>query len=270
MQAAAIAVSLISIPAVALPRPSSTFEKLLIPVFLQQPLPGAFGSSWATDFWISNGGDAPVDFGGGIDFGCSFPPCPPDGARLNPGVTFRPRVLPRPDGLQGTFVLADARYSAALSFALRFRDLSRQSQTWGSEIPVIREGEFRPDKLFLVDIPLTEGFRQILRVYSLVDDGTAAFVRVRAFRIRPEQDLPAAPPDDFLGEGVFQLQFISPGFPSGAPGYLAIFDLGMIARVAGVERIRLEIEPATQGLRLWAFVTVVNNETQHATVITPQ
>jgi hypothetical protein len=37
-----------------------------------------------------------------------------------------------------------------------------------------------------------------------------------------------------------------------------------------VERVRLEIEPVTDGLRLWGFVTVVNNETQHATVITPQ
>jgi hypothetical protein len=34
--------------------------------------------------------------------------------------------------------------------------------------------------------------------------------------------------------------------------------------------VRLEVEPVTEGLRLWAFVTVVHNETQHATVISPQ
>ena len=264
-----IALALIVSPSEAFPQVSPAFEKVLVPVFIQQPLPGAFGSSWITDFWISNSGDAPVLFGGGFDFGCAFPPCA-DGARLDPGATFRPRVLSRPDGLQGTFVLADARYADGLSFALRFRDLSRQSQTWGTEVPVVREDEFRSDKVSLVDIPISQGFRQVLRVYELEDTGRVAFVRVRAYRLRLQNDLPNASPDVFLGEGVFQLQFISPGVPSGAPGYLAIFDLGAVAPLGGVDRIRLEVEPVTEGLRLWAFVTVVNNETQHATVITPQ
>lgn len=265
----AIALTLSSVPTITFPQNSPTFERFLVPIFIREAIPGAFGSSWMTDFWISNSGPVPVDFGGGFDFGCSFPPCVPGSGTLNPGVTFRPRVIARPDGLQGTFVLADAQSAEGLSWALRFRDLSRQSQTWGTEVPVVREAEFRSEKISLIDIPRTTGFREVLRVYSAGDNGAQASVRVRAYRIRSENDLPNALPDSFLGESVLHLQFVSPG-SSAYPGYAAVFDLGTIASLGGVDRIRLDIEPISPGVRVWAFVTVVSNETQHATVITPQ
>jgi hypothetical protein len=163
----------------------------------------------------------------------------------------------------------ESGHADQLSFELRFRDLSRQAQTWGTELPVARERDFRTGKISLVDIPISDGFRQLLRVYSLNDDGQAALVRVRAYAIRADRDLPSGPPDVFLGQSVFPLQFVAPGSPSGAPGFLAVGDLSAIASLNAVQRIRLEIEPVSQGLSLWAFVTVVNNETQHATVITP-
>jgi hypothetical protein len=53
------------------------------------------------------------------------------------------------------------------------------------------------------------------------------------------------------------------------PGYAQVTDLSTLAPLGDVERLRLEVEPVTPGLRLWAFVTVIHNETQHATVITP-
>jgi hypothetical protein len=253
----------------AFPQSSPTYEKVLVPIFLQQPLPGAFGSLWATEFWISNGSDATVDFGGGFDFGCAFPPCGTT-ARLSPGVTFRPRVITRPDQLQGTFVLVASGQADRLAFGLRFRDLSRQSQTWGTEIPVARERDFRAEKLSMVDIPITSGFRQVLRLYDLVDNGHPRFARIRAYRIRPEHDLPTAPADEAVGESIAQFQVVSPGSPSAYPGYFAVFDLSSIALLEGVERLRLEIVPVTEGMRIWGFVTVVNNVTQYATVITPQ
>src|SRR5260370_32300719 len=42
-----------------------------------------------------------------------------------------------------------------------------------------------------------------------------------------------------------------------------------LPELQGVDRVRIEITPATDGLRLWAFVSVTNNETQHVTVIAP-
>ena len=40
---------------------------------------------------------------------------------------------------------------------------------------------------------------------------------------------------------------------------------GDVGTVMGVR-----VTPLTPGLRIWAFVSVTNNETQHVTTITPQ
>jgi hypothetical protein len=35
-------------------------------------------------------------------------------------------------------------------------------------------------------------------------------------------------------------------------------------------RARIEIEPTLPDMRVWAFVSITNNETQHVTLVTPQ
>jgi hypothetical protein len=217
---------------------------------------------------MTNDGDVPVSIAGGLNTGCNFPMCSVD-PRVQPRVTFRPRIHARTDGLQGTFISAEAELASKLSMSLRFRDLSRQSGTWGTTIPVAHESQFRSGKFSILDIPLTAGFRSVLRVYELNDTGRAAFVLVRIYALDSSNDLPSSPADRLIQADVFQLQFLAPGSASGAPGYLAVNYPGSLAQTS-VDRVRLEIEPVTDGLRLWGFVTVVNNETQHATVIIPQ
>ena len=243
------------------------FERILVPVFTREPLPGAFGSLWSTDLWVTNDGDAPV-YAGGFDSVCNFPVCELD-PRLPPRTTLRVHLYERGDGRQGTFVVADSPQADRLSFNLRFRDLSRQGETWGTEVPVVREREFRSGRFSLMDIPVMTGFRSVLRIYELNDTGRAAQVRVRIYSIDPSNYLSNSPSDRLITENVYLLQFLSPGNPSGTPGYLAV-DFSDSAAIADDQRVRLEIEPVTEGLRLWGFVTVVHNESQHATVITPQ
>jgi len=245
-----------------------TYEKILIPVVVNESLPGAFGSSWTTDLWVQNRGPEPLEVAG-IAWTCFLPECvsPP---ALTPGLTFRPKVLAAPDGLQGTFVHPVAGFADRLSFGLRFRDISRQSQTWGTELPAVRERSFRSDKVSLIDIPLTAGFRQVLRIYELDASEREASVRIRLYRITPDSGEPTGAPDPFLGQAIVGLRFPPLRVPDAHPGYAAVTDFSTIAPLGNAERVRLEIEPVTPGLRLWAFVTVVNNETQHATVITPQ
>jgi hypothetical protein len=247
---------------------NTKFEKLLVPVFVTSPLPGAFGSLWTTDLWMTNDGDIPVGIAGGFDTGCYFPVCSGD-QRVQPRTTFRPRLHERTDGLQGTFIVGEADLTDQLSVSLRFRDLSRQSGTWGTAVPVVHERDFRSGRFSLVDIPLTAGFRSVLRVYELNDTGRPASVLVRIYALDPSNNLPSSPPDRLIQADVFPLQFHSAGSGTGWPGFLAVNYPGSLAQPT-VERVRLEIEPVTDGLRLWGFVTVVNNETQHATVITPQ
>ncbi len=246
---------------------TDVYEKVLLPVVAPAPVPGAFGSSWITDFWMRNGGTVPIQVIG-YAYHCFLPECIPLGTPgLNPGATIRPGVAPIP-GFQGQFLLVPKGFGDQIAFGLRFRDVSREAQSWGTEIPVVREGEFRSDRVTLIDVPVTAGFRQVLRVYELDSANERdARVRVRAYRLDTSLTEPESSPSPVLGEAIFQLAFVPNEF---WPAYVAIPDLSAIAPLGDAQRIALEIEPVSPGLRIWAFATVVNNETQQATVITPQ
>ncbi len=257
--------------ALAVPAAAQTADgRVLVPIFVRDPLPGTFGSSWITDSWITNTGSGAVEVFG-VAWTCFIPECGFLPATVDPGVTFQPRYLAEEQGSRGLFLYPNATGAEQLHFALRFRDLSRQSTTWGTELPVVREREFRSGPLSLIDIPRTPGFRQVLRIYDLDGVEREALVRVRTYRLDPEHHEPFDPPDSLLGETVLPLQFAEPlGLVIYHPGYAMVADLSLLAPLGDAERLRIEIEPATPGLKLWAFLTVIHNETQHATVITPQ
>jgi hypothetical protein len=266
----AVLVSMPPLGAADLPQSATDiqYEKILVPFFLREPLPGKFGSLWATEAWIRNNAAQAVDIQR-YDYGCLLPegcfPMPP----TPPGISFRPKLAGSPPGLQGHFLFVDRRFASDISIALRVRDLSRQSMTWGTEVPVVREGEFRTGRLTLLDIPTGGGFRQVLRIYDL--DGTrVAQVIVRIYGLNPAYTNPfLAQADPLLGQSLISFQIAGPPFSPIYPGYIEISDLNAIAPLSGTERVRIEIEPVTPGLQFWAFVTVVNNETQHLTVISP-
>ena len=247
------------------------YEKILVPFFLGQPLPGKFGSMWATEAWITNNAAQGVDIQS-YDFGCFLPegcfPIPP----TPPGISFKPHLFGLASAPRGLFFFVDRRFASEVSIALRVKDLSRASMTWGTEVPVVREGEFRTGKLTLLDIPAGSEFRQVLRIYNL--DGTrVAQVAVRVYALNPTYTSPFATPrpDPLLGQSLvsFQITGTNPNPPFSGPGYIEISDLNAIATLSSTERVRIEIESATLGVQFWAFVTVVNNDTQQLTVISP-
>lgn len=159
-----------------------------------------------------------------------------------------------------------------LSFTMRVRDLSRQSQTWGT-VPVVRSRELK-QLVQLVEIPMQERFRQTLRIFALPQKLTCCTsARVRFYSI---------PSSNLLHEMIVQLQlapFSIGGFEDGSPGSpdfpvqpegATIDLLSTIPELAGNASVRIEVD--TPGLlrRLWAFVAVTNNETQHVTLVSPQ
>jgi hypothetical protein len=243
------------------------YEKVLLPIVLSQQLPGAFGSVWTSEFWLRNDGSQPVDVQGYIWCGVCFDPSPPPPA-VPPNVTFRPRLYDEPPGLQGFFLLVDRRYASDVAFSLRVRDLSRQSMTWGTEVPVVRKEQFRSGKLSLIDVPTGSGFRQVLRIYDL-DGSRVAQITIRIYKVNPDRTLPFPDPDPLLGSAVRSFRIPSPNVAAIYPGYIEVADLNAIAPLSGTERVRIEIEPVTPGLQYWAFAAVVNNDTQHLTVISP-
>jgi len=96
---------------------SPLYEKVLLPVVVEGPLSGAFGSSWVTEIRILNRGPEAVAVFGILP-NCFFECADP--AILNPGVTFRPRVSFGEQGLNGVFVHPAAGYADDLSFGLPF------------------------------------------------------------------------------------------------------------------------------------------------------
>jgi hypothetical protein len=108
----------------------------------------------------------------------------------------------------------------------------------------------------------------VLRIYDL-DGSRVAQVTIRIYRVNPDITLPFPGFDPLLGTGERSFRISGPNDAAIYPGYIEVSDLNAIATLSGTERVRIEIEPLTPGLRYWAFVAVVNNDTQHLTVISP-
>jgi len=152
------------------------------------------------------------------------------------------------DGDPGRIVFVPKGAFDRIAASLRVADLSRSTQSFGTRIPIVPEREFRSDFLALVDIPMSANFRNTLRIYSL-DPQTSVHLRVINYNstaIESERDFDLRDAVDMFHPAYAQL---SDFVPSG--------------------RARIEIEPRTPGKRIWAFVTVTNNDTQQITVVAP-
>jgi hypothetical protein len=233
------------------------YERILIPVSTRGPIPGAYGSLWAIELTGYNAADQHVEVkGDGI---CGIPEgCGPHLA--NAHTVFTPDLGYKSfrEG-DGEFFYVRRPLNRKVHFTLRTRDLSRQAQTWGTELPVVREDQIPEGAVHLVDVPVTPGFRSTVRIYNMGEEILrTAHANVRIFDIKTNA---------LLSENSVVLS-TNGAQPTAVPAQAHLFDFGSM--LAGFEgRVRLEIHPSGDASRLWAFVSVTNNETQHVTHITP-
>jgi hypothetical protein len=234
-----------SLPAVAQIDPA--LERILLPVATVDT-PGAFGSLWHTEFWARNDGDT-----GGF-----IMPLARSEASLTPHVDMQPPIfLASPGFPPGQFVFVRRIDAPKLRFNLRIRDISRETQTWGTEIPVVREDEFYTGSLTLMNVPTGTRFRQTLRIYAV--SPTPAVVRMR---VVPLQSVNAIADEDVELAAGDSLGMV--------PAYLQISLSERFPNLAASQPVRIELQAAKPDLELWAFVTVTNNDTQEVTTATPQ
>jgi hypothetical protein len=255
---------------------TADFERILVPIVIcNHAIPGAFGSLWTTRLAITNTATGSVSIFGYDPYpsGCIIAVCPPVG-RTPPGITFFPIVCPG-SASQGAIVQVERQYAASVAFQLHVQDVSRQSETWGTEIPVVRESGLRRSAFQLLDVPLTAEFRSTLRLYD-IDARPAAQARVRFYRVNSATHSPldlvvAAPLDALVVERTISLSVERRGAdPAYDVGYAELSNLGSLPELSGTDRLRIEVQPLTPDLRLWAFISTTNNVTQHVTTITPQ
>ena len=222
------------------------FERILFPVLFDAP--GANGSLWRAEGAISNPNPYFVE-----NYNSLEPMvCYLCGELLAPGEYVR---LTGGEWPQGVALLAPRVEAPELDFALRVRDVSRQAESFGTEIPVVREADMIMDKpIRLLDVPLDPNYRVKLRIYAYepvpIDQPVVLALNRQTNQVRSSHRL--------------TLKSSCEGCPT-MPDYA---ELDLPAGTAD-ERVTLSIT-MPPGTPSWAFVTVTNNTTQQVTVVTPQ
>jgi hypothetical protein len=239
------------------PEPTPS-ERVLLPI-LTPPVPGAFGSEFHTELRIANDSENVV-FLLGLDGNRCSPLCLPTPfpLTLDPNEELGPEEITL-NGSPGRFVFIAADQVSSVAMNLRVHDVTRDGLNYGTEIPIVREQDFRTNRITFVGVPTDARFRNTLRIYGdspidvLVTVGDLPPVRLR-----------------LTGGFTFPGGLGLPEFFK--PAYVAFnsFPTG-IAPV----RVTVEADPDFISLLpievpLWAFITVTNNDTQVISTITPQ
>ena len=257
--------------------PAPAHDRVLVPIYLAEPVAGANGSRWKTDFAIYNGGPASAHL-----LWCSPAPadaCPAD-LREDEEVKAgeRQTVLPRrqhppassavpgrvvyfaplPD--DGGVLSAAAADAENLTFALRVFDTSRSELSAGTEIPVVRQSSFRTSATDLVNIPVDSNFRVTLRLYEMNLDRADFLIVVYDHVMARIHDYYRVSVTTSTPQNELRFE----------PGYLVLDNLRPFDTPSrSSSRVRIHIEPLSAGSAFWAFVSVTNNTTQQVTLVTP-
>lgn len=238
----------------------SAFEPILVPVYALQ-MRGAYESIWSTEFVVHNGTNRPVEFFpayAGFDgpFTVTLEPGRSDTRILQRVLSANhlgPRVIPKL-----IFVQRDAAES--MSFNLRVRNSKQLLTSWGTEIPVVRLSEFRKRSIRLLNVPLTAGFRTLLRIYSVDHDPSALFT-VRGYDMRT---------NDLLFERTVALEITATSFDPSFADFAEFHVNREIGEMPADLRARLEVEGNKSESRVWAFATITSNSSQIVSTVTPQ
>jgi len=229
----------VAVPDSEFPDPRLFARFLLPPLFDSN---GAFGAHWVTDAVVFNNGTRAGLFTkiGTLD---AIPQRTTDLAAA---------LGPHPAGLF-LFVPRDA--IGAMQFNTTVREASRDGGTFGATIPVAREENFR-GSLDILNVPYDPRYRLQLRVYG--DFTGETFARRAAVSVITNDDR-------FVGET--DVELLTPPGDFGTPPSATI-DLGpMLAKLSAGTRVRVNL--GTSPARVWGFITLTNNDTQHVTVYAP-
>jgi hypothetical protein len=225
----------------------SLFERVLFPIVYEGP--GAGGSLWTSEAHISNPGPTDVEL---LD-----PPTPLP-SRILAG---RERQLPQTFA-RGVYIWAPRSEADQLTFSLRVRDVSRETESYGTEIPVVRESEMaRPQTtMTLLDVPFDPRYRAKLRIYAYPRATSNTAMQAHVVTVNTTTGVRRSRVVDMIercsGPSCRYPSYAEIDYPPAGTGEHG--------------NIYVSVDP--EGLRAgpaWSFVTVTNNVTQQVTIVTP-
>jgi hypothetical protein len=224
------------------------FERVLFPVVYNGP--GAQGSNWTTELAVRNGNPFAVEIWKGTQGVATIG-------------SYAPARMSFDSAPGGVSVAVPREAIAELHFAARVRETSREGTDWGTEIPIVREGQFSSVALELLDIPGDRRYRTTLRIYSI--SSVEAFAKVTIYSMADAHIL--------LDQLV---RLVSPNpcnqfflCNSERPAFAAMGDVTKVLGLTSADLVGIRVASWTR-FPLWAFATVTNNDTQHVTAVSPQ
>jgi hypothetical protein len=235
----------------ALPAAAQEYERFLLPVSPAVNYCG-YDSQYETRLLLFNDSDAKVSAL------CFAADCAPVEARRGRTITGGPAMVPLPSYLYVPRESAD-HVSASLLVESRQRG---GADTFYSEIPVIPESDFR-DRIELLGIRTDENYRQTLRIYGR-DSDAGNSVRVMIYDLDTGELLYHAP----------HTLYVFPIDPSArlssSPAFSMECNLTDLSRWLRGRQLRIVIVPEEGQSKIWAFVSVTNNDTQHFYNVLPK
>ncbi len=236
----------------ALPAAAAEYEKLLLTV-----APGVvycgYHSKYDTRLIAFNGAPNPIE-----SF-CSDEMCGGLPASTGTVVIGNHIPIPKPSFI---YVPKNAADDIQMSLIVESSDTLAPEERSYTELPIVREREFREGKIQIVGVRMDDGFRKTLRIYGL-NGAEPSLVRVRVYALRSttpayEHDYWLLPQDGLNSAGL-----------DAAPSFNMECDLSAYVDNYGAP-VRVELESLTPGAKIWGFVSITNNVTQHFYTVVPR
>lgn len=236
----------------------SEYRRFLVPLTGFERA-GANGSLWTTELMLNNTTQEevrPIYRFCDADSPIITPPCSP--LSISPQWSQIVGVFAQ-EGRDGAFVYLHKSQAEGVEFELRARDVSREAQGWGTEVPVVPVEQFRTT-IRLLDLPNDPRYRMTLRIYGADEHPRRVQITVLGYpnNVVLEQREVELAGDANLRDETFPL----------SPAYAQLDPMTEAIRASGHQRIRIQVTPLTAD-PIWAFASITNNDTQQVTTVTP-